>query len=372
MVINAATASLFNKAGYRLASKVTGQVIPNMPKDAVSMTKCVIEHTSGKTKTIYRFLNNEGKAVQIQTLPNFSPRARITNYTWNTPKTRTPDTAMFREKVDPYAFENHGVSYNTTTFDRNTRDVFVNSTTTVDIHTPTGTVTRSYGARITPTGKEADGFTDKSRLTQIVNGKKTKEIYQASTGTPDTVNTVTETTGFGVTPQELEQATSNPYFYAMFKDSIQMAKAAKTRAFANQGIPQDTPLVITQLKGCGGGYQRKRNEIILNATSIQQGWYRSQIACTIEHEARHKWQHMLVDKLDKGLLTDPKEIAMAKEFKHNFNNYISMEKNYKAYEAQTVEADAYKTTDIVGEQYSKSVDYLQKLFPRSARRTLGE
>lgn len=373
MVINTATAaSLFNKAGYRLASKVTGQVIPNMPKDAASMTKCVVEHVSGKTKTIYSFLNAEGKAVQIQTLPNFSPRIKITDYTWNKPKTRTPDTAMYREKVDPYAFENYGVSYNTTIFDRKTRDVFVNSTTAVDIHAPSRTVTRSFASRTTPTGNAADGFTDKSRLTQIVNGKKTKEIYQSSTGTPDTVNTVTETKGFGVTQQELEQATSTPYFYAMFKNPIQMAKAAKTRAFANQGIPQTTNFRLIDTSDGMSWFSRKNDTVSLNVKNLRAGMARQCSISDLEHEARHKWQQMLVDKLDKGLLTNPEEIKMAQEFKHNFNNYIDKSKGYEAYETQPVEADAYKVTDAVYEKYTEAVDYLQKLFPRAARRTLGE
>lgn len=373
MVINATTAaSLFNKAGYRLVSKVTGQVLPKMPEGAVNKTTCIIEHISGKKQAIHSYLNAEGKAVRVIRVSSDSNISTMTDYTWIKPKTRTPDTAMYREKVDPYAFENYGVRRNTLHYNRKTMDILENSDTVVDINAPSRTVTKSFASRTTPTGNAADGFTDHAQLTQIVNGKKTKEIYQRSTGTPDTVNTVTETKGFGVTQQELEQATSNPYFYAMFKNSIQMAKAAKTRAFANQGIPQDTPLIITPLKGIGGGYSSKHKEICLNATSIQQGWYRSRIACALEHEARHKWQYMLIDKLDKGLLTNPAEIKMAKEFKHNSNDYIDISTGLEAYEAQPLEADAYKTTDIVGERYSKAVDYLQKLFPRAARRTLGE
>lgn len=373
MAINPAQiVGAFNKAGYRLASKVTGQVVKNMPEGAVSMSKCVVEHVSGKSKTIYSFLNADGKAVQIQTLPNYSNKAKITNYNWIEPKTRTLDTAMWREKVDPYAFENHGVSYNTKIIDRRFRNVYSSSDTTVDINIPSRTVTKSFASRITPTSIEADGFTDTARLTQIVNGKKTKEICQKSTGKANELNSITETTGFGVTEQELEQATSNPYFYAMFKNPVEMAKSAKTRAFANQGIPQDTPLSITKLKGYGGEYSPTINEIRINLNSLRQGWHRSMVASTLEHEARHKWQHQLVQKLDKGLLSEPQEIAMAKEFKNNFENYIDKSKGYKAYETQPLEADAYRTTDIVAENYSKSVDYLQTLFPRSARRTLGE
>lgn len=373
MAINAATAAnLFNKAGYRLVSKVTGQVLPKMPEGAVSKTTCIIEHISGKKQAIHRYLNAQGKAVQINRVSTESNIGTLTDYKWIAPQKRTSDTAMYREKVDHYAFENYGASRNTLRYDRKTMNILENSDTVVDIHAPSRTVTKSFASRTTPTGNALDGFTDQAQLTQIVNGKKTKEIYQRSTGTPNSINTVVETTGFGVTKEELKQATSNPYFYAMFKNSIQMAKAAKTRAFENQGIPQDTPFVLTPLKGYGGVYRPQSNKICLNATSIKQGWHRSMIASSIEHEARHKWQYMLVEKLDKGLLTNPKEIKMAKEFKHNFANYIPKSKGYEAYESQPIEADAYKTTDIVGELYSKSVDYLQQLFPRAARRTLGE
>ena len=49
-----------------------------------------------------------------------------------------------------------------------------------------------------------------------------------------------------------------------------------------------------------------------------------------------------------------------------------MSQNYKAYETQPVEDDAYKVTDWVYEKYAKAVNYLQRLFPRATRRTLGE
>ena len=66
MAISATTVSnLFNKGGYRLVSKITGQVVPNMPAGAVSKTTCIIEHISGKKQAIHRYLNAESKSVRI-------------------------------------------------------------------------------------------------------------------------------------------------------------------------------------------------------------------------------------------------------------------------------------------------------------------
>ena len=374
MVISATTVSnLFNKGGYRLVSKITGQVEPNMPAGAVSKTICIIEHISGKKQAIHRYLNAEGKAVRIIRANSDSNIGTLSDFTWLKPKTKNPDTSMYREKIDPYAFENYGVSKNTLRYDQKTLDILENTDTVVDIHAPSRTVTKSFASRITPTGKASDGFTDESRLTEIVNGKKTKEIYQRSTGTPDTVNTITETKGFGVTQQELDEATSNPYFYAMFKSPINWIKAVKTQAYANQGIPQTTGFKLTELKDRSSGYYRpKEDTIYINVKPIRKGLIRPCTISTLEHEARHKWQEMLVEKYEKGLLTDPKEIKMAQEFKNNFSNYIPMSQNYKAYETQPVEADAYKVTDWVYEKYAKAVNYLQRLFPRATRRTLGE
>ena len=363
----------FNKAGYRLVSKITGQVVPQMPAGAVSKTTCIIEHISGKKQAIHLYLNAEGKAVRINRLSSDSNIGTLSDFTWLKPKTRTPDTSMYREKIDPYAFENYGVSKNTLRYDRKTLNILENTDTVVDIHAPSRTVTKSFASRITPTGNAADGFTDQAQLTQIVNGKKTKEIYQASTGTPDKVNTITETKGFGVTQQELNEATSNPYFYAMFKNSIQMAKAAKTRAFANQKIPQTTNFSLTETSDGMSWFSNKSDTLYLNVKGLRAGQVRRCTISTLEHEARHKWQHMLVEKYEKGLLTDPKEIKMAQEFKYNFKNYIPKSKGKEeAYETQPVEDDAYKITDLVYEKYTKAVNYLQRLFPRAARRTLGE
>lgn len=374
MAISATTVSnLFNKGGYRLVSKITRQVVSNMPAGAVSKTTCIIEHISGKKQAIHRYLNAEGKAVRIIRVNSDSNIGTLTDFTWLKPKTKNPDKAMYREKIDPYAFENYGVSKNTLRYDRKTLAILENTDTVVDIHAPSRTVTKSFASRITPTGKASDGFTDESRLTEIVNGKKTKEIYQRSTGTPDTVNTITETKGFGVTQQELDEATSNPYFYAMFKNSIQMAKAAKTRAFANQKIPQTTNFSLTETGDGMSWFSNKSDAVYLNVKGLREGRVRQCTISTLEHEARHKWQHMLVEKYEKGLLTDPEEIKMAQEFKHNFKNYIPRSKGKEeAYETQPVEDDAYKVTDWVYEKYTKSVDYLQKLFSRATRRTLGE
>ena len=96
------------------------------------------------------------------------------------------------------------------------------------------------------------------------------------------------------------------------------------------------------------------------------------LVADFEHEARHAWQKRLVEKLEKGLLTDSEEIKMAQEFKKNWNNYIPVEKDRAAYHAQPLEDDAFRVTDFVFDKYQQSIDYLASLFTKAARKTLGE
>lgn len=49
--------TLFNKAGYRLASKTTGEIVANMPAGAVSKTTVVVEHVSGRVKTVESYID---------------------------------------------------------------------------------------------------------------------------------------------------------------------------------------------------------------------------------------------------------------------------------------------------------------------------
>ncbi len=56
---------IFNKAGYRLLKKITGQTVKNMPSGAVSMNTAIIEHVSGKQKYVFTFLNSNGKALKV-------------------------------------------------------------------------------------------------------------------------------------------------------------------------------------------------------------------------------------------------------------------------------------------------------------------
>lgn len=368
MVINIATAGkIFNKSGYRVAQKITGQVTKNMPEGAVNLKTVVLEHQSGKTRTIYSFLNNEGKAVKTIKFDSDSPIITTTTFDWFKPQERTKMTAMFREKVDPYAFENFGVRKNKKIWDKTNNHIIKNSDTVADINANSQTVTRSYASRVT----ETDGsFTDEAQLTEIVNGKKTKDLYQRSNCRTGTLSQTLETEGTGLSQEQIETATSNPYFYAMFKNPLDMTYAARTRAFANQGISPATKFRFASRQQLGGAHaQYNSTTDVISATGKRV--CKSSLINDLNHEARHKWQKELVDKLEQGLLTDTEEIKLAKAFKENFKTYITSAQNPEAYEKQILEADAFAAGEQASDLYEKFVGYLVSLFPKASNKTLG-
>lgn len=364
---------IFNKAGYRLLKKITGQTVKNMPSGAVSMNTAIIEHVSGKQKYVFTFLNSNGKALKVVHSSSDDPFVKETAYNWVQPQQRTKMTAMYREKIDPCAFENYGVRRNTKIWDKDTKNITETRDTVIDINKNSNTVTISEALRKENNNANGVLYTDEASLYQIVNGKKLKGLYQKSRCKPNEISTVEVNSGYGLTESEIQQALEYPYFYAMFKNPQRMAYAARTRAFADQKIDTATNFAFAskeRLNGTHALYNRSADTIYLSGQRVSK----SGLINDLNHEARHKWQFGQIKKMENAELTNPEEIKQAQTFRENMQNYKTHSKcaNEKEYSSQPVEFDAYATGDAAAQKHDEQVDFLQKLFPKAARKTLGE
>lgn len=364
---------VFNKAGYRLLRKITGQTVKNMPPEAVTMNTAIIEHVSGKQKYVFTFLNSNGKALKVVHSTSDSPLVKETVYSWVQPQQRTKMTAMYREKIDPCAFENYGVRKNTKIWDKNTKNITETKDTVIDINKNSNTVTISEASRRESEDLTGVLYTDEASLYQIVNGKKVKGLYQKSHCRPNEVSTIEVNSGCGLTEGEIQQALEYPYFYAMFKNPQRMAYAARTRAFADQKIDTATNFAFVpkeRLNGAHAVYNMNTDTIYLSGQRMSK----SSLLNDLNHEARHKWQFGQIKKLENSELTTTEEIQQARIFRENMQNYKSHSKcaNEGEYSSQPVEFDAYAIGDAAAERHYVQVDFLQKLFPKAARKTLGE
>lgn len=364
---------IFNKAGYRLLKKITGQTVKNMPSGAVSMNTAIIEHVSGKQKYVFTFLNSNGKALKVVHSSSDDPFVKETAYNWVQPQQRTKMTAMYREKIDPCAFENYGVRRNTKIWDKDTKNITETRDTVIDINKNSNTVTISEALRKENNNANGVLYTDEASLYQIVNGKKLKGLYQKSHCKPNEISTVEVNSGYGLTESEIQQALEYPYFYAMFKNPQRMAYAARTRAFADQKIDTATNFAFAskeRLNGTHALYNRSADTIYLSGQRVSK----SGLINDLNHEARHKWQFGQIKKMENAELTNPEEIKQAQTFRENMQNYKTHSKcaNEEEYSSQPVEFDAYATGDAAAQKHDEQVDFLQKLFPKAARKTLGE
>lgn len=84
-----------------------------------------------------------------------------------------------------------------------------------------------------------------------------------------------------------------------------------------------------------GGYSIKQNVIYINEYNIRDA---AEMADTISHEYRHKYQHERAEKL---------ETERDLKFKEGFDNYIFAEDDYQGYKEQLVESDARAYAQVV-------------------------
>ena len=173
-----------------------------------------------------------------------------------------------------------------------------------------------------------------------------------------------------------ENLKKDKYFHGRFMDMKSFITSFRKTFLKNQNVESDMPVEVrwTPFSKASAIYNEKEKRIIVSDGSkefIERNI--SQMINNLNHESRHAWQYEMVEKLDKGLLTDSKDIELAKKFKENFEHYISVGRNgtFEEYKTQPIEADAYNVGDKCNIQYNKVSDYLTSLFKKCSKRILG-
>lgn len=105
-----------------------------------------------------------------------------------------------------------------------------------------------------------------------------------------------------------------------------------------------------------GGFNPNNNTISLNANKYLYGDMPNvdDMINTIVHESRHAYQHEVANNSERNTGISKETI---REWKENFDNYISPYYDFEAYRNQPIEADAFDFSDNVcadGKFYSQS------------------
>lgn len=363
----------FNKNGYRLLSKTKGLQLKNVPANVSRVDRVIIEDISGKQQSIYSYFNSDGKLIKRLSFNSDTPLVKETKYNWLYPKEKTARTAEYREKIDPCAFENKGLQIEKTVIDNVQKKRLLEIDRTIDINKASKTVTITDSTRKYIHDKQGYEYIDKVGIFEKVNGKVSKGLYQKSKCKPNELSEVLETSNIGIPKEVAEQALANPYFYCMFKSPLKMIKDASIRTFANQNIDLSTKLSIVpraELKGCKSLYNKITDTINISDDSN----IKTLIIDNLNHESRHKWQCELVKAYKNGKPLTKHEEELAIKFSVSMDNYKPHYKckNNAEYESQFVEADAYQIGASSRDFYNKQIEYLQNIFKKATRKTLGE
>lgn len=338
-------AKVFNKGGYRLASKTVGEVVANMPKGAVSKTTVIAEHISGDTIKVESYIDKFGKAVKLNKVNNNTGDCATTFLDWQR------------------SYMHNGSLYDVTLKTRTsgTKDGSFHILRNIS-YSPVEKITDILESSSKLSGSKTNGSKELyTRIFQCDNGK-VKEISKLTkkVTTPTSTKTVVEKSGQGIPENEVEEISSYPYFDSMFLDKKDMLRFSVDTACQRQGVSAmnlSFPEIAESDRRVGWcNYWKNELAVTSNGMKGSKGY----LFDTLEHEARHKWQHDLVEKMKRGELTNPQDIELAKKFEKEFANYIDSNKDIDGYYKQLVEVDARNA----GAKAENSYKNVQRLLDR--------
>lgn len=341
--------NLFNKAGYRLASKTAGSVVANMPAGAVSKTTVVIEHVSGKVKTVEQYLDKYGKAVKINESCKETGECFSSVYNWH----RSPKTAT--NAFDSVTLEARFSGM------KNGSSILGCCNVDVDSSQKYFQIVESVSKK---SGTETNGV--REVLTRLVDSERS--IYrEVSKRTTNIVNgsssrNLVETSGKGIPASEVDKITSYPYFETMFFDKKELCRRSVDIACQRQGVsPMKLEFqTVAEADRRGGWCSYHTNTMAVTNNGLKGD--KKYLFNLLEHEARHKWQHDLVEKMKRGELTHPQEIELAQKFEKEFAKYISIEEDFDGYYKQLVEVDAREAGSKAASAYKEVKQLIDRRF----------
>lgn len=221
-----------------------------------------------------------------------------------------------------------------------------------------------------------------SEITEKSSGKINKQLKRTTEYAKDETTILSDKIeNQGLTEKDINNAKKylnlDEYFHGRFMDMKSFIQKFRKTILKNQKVSSDLPMEPVWLPKRARAraiYLDEKKKIIISDLSKE---FRerdfSQMIANLNHEARHAWQYELVEKLNKGQLTNPEEIKLAEKFKKNIENYISPQnaKTYEEYASQPIEADAFNAGDYSNINYDISSLYLSDIFKKASKGTLG-
>lgn len=320
-----------------------------------------IEHSSGNIEHIFTFRSPMGDTPILE-------RIRINSANNTTSRT-------FYKKTKDSLTKNDCLRTTTYKYAGNNQPEI--TTRTVDIVPNSKDVT--IAESLITQGEHGSNIT--SAITEKSSGKINKQLKRTTEYSKDEQILADNVENIGLTEQEIKNTQKyfnlDEYFHGRFMDMKSFIQKFRKTILKNQKVSSDLPMEPTwmlRLTNSSAMYLDDKKKIIISDSSkefLERNI--SQMIANLNHEARHAWQYELVEKLNKGQLTNPEEIKLAETFKKNIENYISPQKakTYEEYTTQPIEADAFNAGNSSNINYDISSLYLSDIFKKASRRTLG-
>ena len=349
-------AAAYNKNGYRLSSIVKISVPQEARKmGAKTAKKTIIEHKSGEKIFVESMLDKNGKAIQTTHYSSDKPEEMIRyEYKWSKPADSQNDIwgriiRHFYTKTEESTFDEQNVRY-----------------TNLDINTKRKRVNKSIGKM------DVSQDTASSEIYSIQNGEKTKGIILKAKKQPNGLYQNTYTDYYGISDTDAAKVLKDKYFHSRFMDNSIMAKNGIAQAAKNQKI-HFIPKIFGYLNSeniTGSDYSAQ--SIYLAQAALHDRIPRSGVINILEHECKHFKQWEIVNKYNKGKITDPVRKQEAQQYKTEINNYISVHSDdMTKYYEQRVEREAYAIGQHVERRYARVTKHLKRIFKGASDSTAG-
>jgi len=343
--------------------KLLGAQFNDLPRIG-NLEYTAIEHSPGVVESIFTFRSPIGKPrvierVRVNTGTNTQSRTfyeHANDFDIATTGHNTMSATTYKYNTgdaNPYEFTRHGVD-----IVQNTKDVTIshNSITHGD-----------------------NGSTVASSLAEKSNGKTYKQLKRTTGYSKDDAVITDTVEKSGLCPTEevaADEVLKDKYFHGRFMDMPTFIKTFRKTFLKNQNANSDIPMTPAWLPMRKGSavYVDKQKRILISDMSKEYTRRNiSQMISNLNHEARHVWQYELVEKLEKGQLTDPADIKLAQEFKKNIENYIqpAKAKTYAEYASQPIEADAFRAGNSSNIEYNKATEDLSFIFRKALPKIFG-
>lgn len=353
----------YNKFGYRLNSVISVPVPKEISDLGVhSIKQATIKHKNGVEKLVETWLDKDGKIKKTVHKSSNKPSEKIeTDYKWlQLNDDRRKDNRYFYENMTGKIARYFLILKDNSEY-ISPKAQFIN----LDINKKHKTVTKSVGT----VSKNPE--TAVSEIYSIQKGEKIRGIKLKAEMQPNGLFKNISTNYFGISDEDAAKVLKDKYFYSRFVNNKVMAFYCVALAAKNQKI-NFVPKIFGYADSENiSGSDYKKQSIYLCKNTLNDIHPRSCVINTLEHECRHLKQNEIVEKYLKGKLTNSSSIFFAKQYKEEFDNYVSASGDFEKYRNQQVEREAYAIGSHAERRYQLVTRHLQRIFKYSSYISTG-